>query len=445
MMIDGRGVVIMKIYLIFIVCMLIGIAGGEVLHVTQTPQYTTIQSAIDASQPGDTIMVSPGVYAENILLNKNLTVDSVGEAIIDGRDLGSTVRVSDHYVTIRNLTVQNGSSDKGAGIDNIGKLLIENCTVRNNAVSGWGGGISNFATGQLTLSNSVVEGNVAGEYGGGIASGEYAIITNSIIRGNDAAWGGGIYADDRVVISDSTIINNHAQFFGGGLLNDLYLDISNSTISENVATVDGGGAIANYGDMVNVETGEVDYNTSHNLYYRRAILNLTDSVLSENVANDYGGGIASDSIINSERNNFSLNHAQKGAGVWSAFEFYSTDDAIVGNNATNIGGGFYNDGSGTLIDTFVVANMAQYGGGLYNFGELSLRGATNLTNNVATTYGGGLYSYAGNVSIENSVRVRANKAHSPTIESNWAHGWGVYYYLSPWFDPAQVVTGNTKI
>ncbi len=47
-------------------------------------QYPTIQSAVDAAQPGDTILVQAGTYRENIYIDKLINLKGVGWPVIDG-------------------------------------------------------------------------------------------------------------------------------------------------------------------------------------------------------------------------------------------------------------------------------------------------------------------------------------------------------------------------
>ena len=63
------------------------LTGGTAQAVTLLvpSQYATIQAAIDAAQPGDTVVVAPGTYNEEInLLGKAITVRSSAGAATTG-------------------------------------------------------------------------------------------------------------------------------------------------------------------------------------------------------------------------------------------------------------------------------------------------------------------------------------------------------------------------
>ena len=47
-----------------------------------TARYTSIQNAIDAARPNDKIIVCPGVYDEQLVLDKRLTIRAKGGAIL---------------------------------------------------------------------------------------------------------------------------------------------------------------------------------------------------------------------------------------------------------------------------------------------------------------------------------------------------------------------------
>lgn len=98
-----------------------------------------------------------------------------------------------------------------------------------------------------------------------------------------------------------------------------------------------------------------------------------------------------------ELHNLNLAHGQagNGAAIWvtSGAQLTVSHSQLSQNQATNIGGGLYNDnGSVTLTNVTLATNQAIYGGGIYNSGTITLNDVT-LDGNTATSGGGGIYNH----------------------------------------------------
>jgi parallel beta-helix repeat protein len=83
--------------------------------------FTTIQAAVDASSPGDTIKVRPGTYAGNVEVDvKRLTI--IGGQPFNASDSGPSIVKDDAYgfslleseITIKNFTIQPDLASVGA-------------------------------------------------------------------------------------------------------------------------------------------------------------------------------------------------------------------------------------------------------------------------------------------------------------------------------------------
>ena len=93
--------------------------------------YSTIQAGIDVATNGDTILVQPGTYIENINFNgKNITVGSlflttadtsyISQTLIDGNQNGSVVTFEsgeDSTAVLVGFTVTNGGNASCGGIN----------------------------------------------------------------------------------------------------------------------------------------------------------------------------------------------------------------------------------------------------------------------------------------------------------------------------------------
>jgi nitrous oxidase accessory protein len=71
-----------------------------------------LRQAVAASEPGDVLMLAPGVHDGPITIDHALTIEGEPGAIIDGHGQGSTITVTAPDVVIRRLTV------RGSGVDN---------------------------------------------------------------------------------------------------------------------------------------------------------------------------------------------------------------------------------------------------------------------------------------------------------------------------------------
>lgn len=95
-----------------------------------------LAAALAAAQPGDTIVVPPGVYAGPVVIDvPGLTLEGQEGAVIDGGGLGDVVTITAPDVTLRGLTIRHSGKSldrEHAGITGKApRLLIENNRLEN--------------------------------------------------------------------------------------------------------------------------------------------------------------------------------------------------------------------------------------------------------------------------------------------------------------------------
>ncbi len=215
--------------------------------------FPTIQSAINNATCLE-IDVAPGIYIENLAINRNLEIKGANEAttIIDGGGTDTVVKTLGGDVTICFVTIRNGktNSDGGGILNQAPSLLLCDSIVTNNQ-GGYGGGIEGF--GALDLQNDTISGNTAATGCGGGVNVANNLATlylfNSTIERNHAidatlGNGGGICNSGAVTVTNSTISANTASRSGGGIENGAtgsLVSLYNVTIAANVADADSNG------------------------------------------------------------------------------------------------------------------------------------------------------------------------------------------------------------
>lgn len=221
--VEGRikiGEIMVSSKILISICVIllnIGFANAATLNVGQGQAYTTIQSAIDAANPGDVISVNEGTYYENIVAKKN-GISIIGKnkekTIIDGKKTGSVVKIESNNVKVSGFTVQNsggsGQSDGGISLYRANNNEIANLILMNNVVgiSIYQGSNSNIVSGNDIKSN--------GKYGVFIFASNDNKVYNNNIQSNEF----GFYGDSartNQIYSNNFIDNKNQAYDNSGL------------------------------------------------------------------------------------------------------------------------------------------------------------------------------------------------------------------------------------
>jgi len=251
--------------------------------------YSSIQEAINAANPGDTILVSSGTYYEHVTVNKSLILQGEDRetTIIDGNGKGKVVYVTANNVEIRNCTIQNGTFG----------LWLHNSN------------------------NSKIIGNT-------LQDGSYGIrlyhSRNSEVTGNNiyryTRFGVEIEASGGTTLRDNSMVENIYNF---GVDGDLLYDFINDIDVSNTVN----GKPIHY--LINQHNITIDASTFQEIGYLGVVNSTNIKVKNLNVQNNKQGILFAFTRDSSITN---VNAKNNWNGIYVA---YSSNISLSGNNANN--------------------------------------------------------------------------------------------------------------
>jgi parallel beta-helix repeat protein len=303
---------------------------GNVITVDDSgsANYTSIQAAINAASPGNTILVYPGTYTENVDVNKEVIIKSYS-----GNPDNTIVKAAssnDHvfYLNADNVTI-SGLTIKDADADGIraGEFRGSSGTSNNN-----------------TLINNIITGN---DFGISLSYSSGNVLDNNSISGNNISIYMGLY-------SGNNILNNNRVSDG------IYLEMSrNNILSNNRVTADD----YSYAGIL------LEFDSTNNTLRNNTILDNNHGIVLENAA------------YNKLDNNTILNSSVHGIMLDGAYKNKFNNNTIA--NSSSFGITIYQSVYNMLENNTVLSN----GIGIY----LNLDSNNNtLTNNIVSDNGDGI-------------------------------------------------------
>ena len=271
--------------------------------------YTRIQDAIDNASEGDIIFVYSGIYYENVIVNKAITL--IGEnpdtTAVDGQGVADVFHVISEAVKISGFTIKNSGHNGisvGWEISYVNNVIISNNTIINHHI-----GI-NF----------------------------YYPTENNLIAGNNISFNqGGIHLNNQC--NNNTIINNHLAENQVYPTIDFYECSGNKIIENSIHNND-------YGIRVHGSKDNSILKNNLSFNFQGLMLEYSSSnVVSNNSINsngDYGIYIRLDSNNNTITNN---NIISNNRGIY--LTAFSDLNLFFHNNFINNPTNAFDDGNNT--------------------------------------------------------------------------------------------------
>jgi parallel beta-helix repeat protein len=297
---DKRCGILIVSVMIFVLCF-VGTASATNWSVDGSggADFTGIQDAINNAKAGDTILVYSGIYYENVVVDKSVTLKGLGYPIVDAGGEGNAIRLTADGITLVGFTAtnsgilfviaagimvtSNNNSITGNNACNNGEGIRLTYSSNNNTITG--NNVSNNSNDGIRLfyssnNNTITDNNVSNNNGDGIHL--TSSSNNNTITGNNVSnnSNNGIYLP---LSSNNTITDNNVSNNGDGIY---LLSGNNNTITGNNVSNNNYGIYLLSGNNNTITGNNVSNNnygiylwvSSNNSIYLNNFINNTDNV-----------------------------------------------------------------------------------------------------------------------------------------------------------------------
>ena len=297
-----------------------GFGGGGGIYNGPTGKLTLINTTVGAARLDAETLAEIGLDASEFpvdgdgqpLLIEGNVADGPGGGIFNEGMIGDPQQSDFVGISQQSAIALNRSFHSGGGIFNAGIIEIADSTIEENvAKDGDGGGIFSSTSIPRNGPSATAPGPVSVQ------------ITRSDLRGNQADNGGGIFVDDNtsLVITEAVVAENKLEIEvgdGGGINNQGNTTVDRTSIVNNYAGNSGGGVFSS------------------------GTLTITSSTVSTN-----GYESAQSSVV-----------TFKGGGLFIDAGTAKLESVTVTHNASESGGGIFNQASLEIDNTIVAGNQA---------------------------------------------------------------------------------------
>jgi nitrous oxidase accessory protein len=308
----------MRIARISVIACLACALEGRTLTVGGGGEFHDVRSALAAANSGDTIEVRGGTYQGNLMLDKAVVLEGIGEPVLRGDGTGSVITTTAPGSTIRGFRVEHSGTmlvHEDSGI----LLKSDGNRIENNKLRDVLFGIYLFQSNHNMIAGNTIEGRRElgyGERGAGVHA--FNCFENTIDRNWISVMRDGMYLQN---LDRSTIRGNHISDLRYGLH---YMYSNDNVFEDNVFEDNIAGAAIMYSRNIQFRRNAFLHNRGFSSF---GILfqDSTHLVSEQNLVVDNAVGIFMEALTDSrfERNLIAAND--------TAIEVFSSSD---GNDFT---------------------------------------------------------------------------------------------------------------